>query len=340
MASMLTSDSLSAPEMVGLENTDFPRHEFYVHQALIDELCRPLCDELRGYWKVFDGETVGRLAQYLYLANCDFPGKSRARTTALPGTVSGGPMPTTPGDIRDFSGGASLSDEMFDEDGMGSEDEMSDDDAAGAPVYAPLPRMFSARAAPPHPTVPPKGPVALSRGNSVDFLMYAKLYILSYSQGIDALSNLCISHLSRELGAIPSPPVDPQILENIVALLRYVYCSPRDAAPPKPLQPAWTKLQGLASKQCAPNIDVMAENQEFTELLQGGGALARDILVDTVRRLRSVEANAENKNKATGNALVRASRGRGGREGRGGRGERDSAYRRMLGHYGVNGLYQ
>ena len=274
--------------MVGLENTDFPRHDFYVHQALVDELCRPLCDELCEYWKVFDGETVGRLAQYLYLANCDFPGKPRARTTAFPETVSGG------GSASNTSG----SDKMY---GEGS---------ARIPVQSRLPGMYSTGAAPPRFAVPPKVPATPSRGYRVDFLMYAKLYILSYSQGIDALSNLCISHLSRELSAIPSPTVDPGILEDIVALLRYVYYSPRDVVPPKPLLLAWTKLQGLASKQCAPNIDVMAENQEFTALLEGGGALARDILVDTVRRLRSVEASV--------NVPVRAGKVRGGWVRRGG----------------------
>ena len=50
--------SLLTPLMVGLKNRP-PRHEFYAHQALIDEFCHHLCGELRKYWKVFDGETVG-----------------------------------------------------------------------------------------------------------------------------------------------------------------------------------------------------------------------------------------------------------------------------------------
>jgi len=142
-------------------------------------------------------------------------------------------------------------------------------------------------------------------------LAYAKLYILSYSQGIYALSDLCISRLHCELTEISSPRNDPRILENFVELLRYVYCSPRDAIiPPQPLWPAWAELQDLASQFCALNIDVIIEgNQEFRELLQEGGALAAEVMSKTVRRLGSAEAALVKANKAaatTEAALVRA----------------------------------
>ena len=238
--------------MIGLENTDSPRHEFCVHQVLIDELCHPLCDELRKYWKVFDGETVGRFAQYLYRADCDYLVPAPAGATVAAGVISGGPQhapasPVTIGDVpTNACGGAELS-----------------------PAF---------------------------------LLIYARLYILSYSQGINALSDLCISRLRCKLGCIFSPPVNTRILESVVALLRYAHCCPRDVVPPKPLQPAWAELEGLVSEFCALNIDAMEGNLGFLALLRENGALAVEILAKTVRRQRLAEAVRIKANSAAATA--------------------------------------
>jgi hypothetical protein len=141
-------------------------------------------------------------------------------------------------------------------------------------------------------------------------LTHAKLYILSYSQGIRALSDLCIARLHRELKEISPPPIDQRILENVVELLRYAYCIPRDAATPQPLQPAWTELQNLVSQFCALNIDVMGGGQEFKALLQEGGVLATDMMAKTIRHLMSSETSlikANNAIVAAEAALVKAS---------------------------------
>ena len=79
--------------MAGLGNVDFPMDVLYVHQALLDEQCHPLCDELREYWKVFDFETVRRFALCLYNADYDYPMPVPVETTTPPSDVSNKPEP-------------------------------------------------------------------------------------------------------------------------------------------------------------------------------------------------------------------------------------------------------
>ena len=239
--------------MVVLKNTDSPRHEFYVHQALVNELCHPLCDELQEYWVGFDGETVGRFAQYLYQAGCGHPLPIPAEATTPTSTSSGGSKhaPASPGDI----GGAATND-------LGE---------AMAPAEA----------------------------TQAVLLTYAKLYILSCSQGINALSDLCIFHLRRELSRISSPSADVRVFESVVGLLQYAYCSRRDVFSPEPLQPAWTELKDLVSEFCALNIETMEKHQGYTELIGEGGALAVDVMDKKMRRLKCAEAVPTGDKEAT-----------------------------------------
>jgi hypothetical protein len=122
-------------------------------------------------------------------------------------------------------------------------------------------------------------------------LAHAKLYILSYSQEINALTNLCISRLHRVLKELSQLPIDPLILKNVVELLKYAYCTPRNVATPEPLQSAWAELQNVTSQFCALNIDAMDGSQEFKELMQEGGVLATDMMAKTIRRLMSAESD-------------------------------------------------
>ena len=278
-----------------LENTDSPHHEFHVHQALIDELCHPLCDELHEYWKVFDGETVRRFVQYLYREDCDLMAQIPAGTTTPTGTVSDGPE--LPLAALDFALGL--------DDAIGPVRETQNPVRPLTPLGGlKIPKLHvSSKRAPPVRPMTPTNP----RYEAV-LLAHAKLYILSYSQGIHELSDLCISRLRSELDGIsppPAPPADTQVLENIVKLLRYVYRSPHDdVAAPEPLQPAWAGLQNLVSQFCALNIDLMEGNKEFMELLGEAGPLAADVMAKTVRRLRSAEAALARANRLAEAALV------------------------------------
>ena len=283
-----------------LRNTDSLRREFHVHQALIDELCHPLCDELREYWKVFDGETVGRFAQYLYQADCDLPEPVPVRTMTPIGTSSSGypPSPDSPG--------SEIASSVSDDTGEGPKRRILTSLRPLTPLEAyeipelhdPLERPSQARPEPP-----------TGHDYEAVFLVSAKLYILSYSQGIYALSDMCLGALLNDLMEVSSPRNDKRILENVVELVRYAYCSPH--APPKPLQPAWAELQSLASQFCALNIDVMAGNREFWLLLQEGGSLATDVMAKTVRRLGTAEASLVNAQESANifrAALVKANK--------------------------------
>ena len=142
-------------------------------------------------------------------------------------------------------------------------------------------------------TAPPEW---LKNPSGYDFeavlLAHAKLYILSRSQGVNALSDLCISRLRQALDELSSPAIEPPIPRNAVGLLRYVYCSPRGMATLEALQPAWQQLQDLASQFCALNIDVMVAEPGFRAMLQDTGTLATDVMDKTVRRLVSAESGS------------------------------------------------
>ena len=269
-----------------LRNTDSPRHEYYVHQALVDNLCHPLCDELREYWRVFDGETVGRLAQYLYQVGFSFP-----EPTAVVATAPTAPTSTVSDESNDALSRSDIQDVATDISEVIKEgtSEVSTPVRPLTPLRSlEFPRLRTAQEQLEVPPVQPTTPIG--HNYEAVLLALAKLYILSYSQGIYALSGLCISRLHGKLEEISVPPIDTRILDNVVELLRYVYRSPRAATAPQPLQPAWEDLQNLASQFCALNVDVMEGNQEFKELLRQGGALATDMMAKTVRRLGSAEA--------------------------------------------------
>ena len=303
---MLTNEkSLLTSKLVELKNTDSPHHEFHVHQLLIDELCHPLCDELREYWKMFDGETVGRFAQYLYQADCDLPEPVPVRTMTPPiGTSSSSGYPPSP-----ESPGSEIASSVSDDTGEGPKRRILSHLQPLTPLEAyEIPRLHDPQESPSQTRPePPTG-----HDYEAVFLVSAKLYILSYSQGIYALSDMCLGTLLNDLMEVSSPRNDKRILENVVELVRYAYCSPRDdIVPPKPLQPAWAELQSLASQFCALNIDVMAGNREFWLLLQEGGSLATDVMAKTVRRLGTVEASLVEAQELTNKfrvALVKANK--------------------------------
>ena len=87
--------SLLNPKLTGLETADSPQKVLYVHQALLDEHCRPLCDDLREHWKVFDFETVQRFALSLYNADYSYPMPVPVEVTKPPtSSVSSKPEPS------------------------------------------------------------------------------------------------------------------------------------------------------------------------------------------------------------------------------------------------------
>jgi hypothetical protein len=251
--------------MVEHRNTDSPRQEFFVHHELLEKLCHPLRDEFREYWEVFDGEAVGRFAQYLYQVDYSYsvPIPVSASTSSS-GTSNGHaelvkePAGQTQTPVRPLTPFGSLE----------------------IPKYG----TFSKRAF----LIWPGKPA--SRNYEVVPLAHAKLYILSYGLGINAMSDYCIARLHYELTEISTPPIDQRILGNVVKLLRYAYCTPRGVATPQPLQPAWAELQRLVSQFCALNIGAMDGNREFKALLQESGVLATDMMAKNVRRMLSTES--------------------------------------------------
>jgi hypothetical protein len=239
-----------------LQNTDSSRQEFFVHQELLEELCHPLCDELREYWKVFDSETVGRLAQYLYQADYGYPVPTPVRTTATTTSTLSDEfksllVPVTTGDSNPLSqsslkSGVDATLEVnantlvwgTSNDHAELLKESARQTSTPARSLTPLGSLkipkfdtFSKRVFPEWPKKP------AGHGYEAVLLAHAKLYILSYGLGICAMPDFCIARLHRELTEISPPPIDQRILGNVVKLLRYAYCHPRDVTTAQPLQP-------------------------------------------------------------------------------------------------------
>jgi hypothetical protein len=151
-----------------------------------------------SYARVFDGETVRLFAQYLYQADYSHPVPAPvhyAEPINEPAGHATTPVrPLTP--LRSFE----------------------------------IPKLHTVPKCSSHAW--PEKPAAYD--HEAVLLTHATLYTLSRAQGINTLSDLCISRLRRVPKVVSPGPIDPLILENVVELLRYAYCSPREVAMPEP----------------------------------------------------------------------------------------------------------
>ena len=134
--------------MVGLENADSPQEVLYVHQALLDEQCHPLCDALREFWKVFDFETVQRFALFLYDGDYSYP------TPAPMGVVTPARSGSNKPERLLESGTFSLSPQS------GANSTTSTTPGAGGPAIGGSSTLFDAARAS---TVPENAPVTVAR---------------------------------------------------------------------------------------------------------------------------------------------------------------------------------
>ena len=108
-----------------------------------------------------------------------------------------------------------------------------------------------------------------SPGNLCEILMpHASLYVLGDKWGIDGLLRLSLFKLHRSLVSLE---MNTRVISGLIELIRFAY-SNENTADREPLD----ALRELMCHFFTTNAVVMSKDESFAELLEEGGAFARD----------------------------------------------------------------
>jgi hypothetical protein len=107
-------------------------------------------------------------------------------------------------------------------------------------------------------------------------LSHNSLYVFAEKWGIDSLKALTLFKLHQTLCIFP---LDESNAPNIVELARSGYSGTPD------LESGIDELRALIGQYIAANVEVMLRNTAFTELVEEGGAFARDLIKFMVPRI-------------------------------------------------------
>jgi hypothetical protein len=108
-------------------------------------------------------------------------------------------------------------------------------------------------------------------------LSHNSLYILAEKWGIDSLKALTLFKLHQTLCFFP---LDELKVPRIVELARSAYSGTPD------LENGIDELRALTCQYIAANSEVMSESTAFTDLIEEGGAFARDLFKCMLPRIR------------------------------------------------------
>lgn len=238
--------------------------KFFVHKDILAHQSKPFKDATNGEWKEsterkiqlsdWDAKTVGRLVQFLYTGDYDYPGPSND-VQQRPG-VEEQYFPQSPDEPVPYRTG----------------------------TLTPL-RECIAHAMPERAHRRVTDDTWL---NSVDittldfediFLAHAKVYALAQYKSIAALKALAQERLSRILLKLHPPGSNPHLAKNIVSLATYVYDNTDS------LVNSEEPLRKVISHFVALNFSTLQKNPAAVEMMCSGGDLVKDVLANVCRRL-------------------------------------------------------
>lgn len=265
---------------------------FFVHRDILAAQSEPLRHVVRdrsAEHKVdlheWDGDTVGRLVEFLYIGHYQAPSPTqRSESSAVSEVGTGADTPATsrPGTAQS----------ECTETGR-SECTTTTTSPVGPRPLTPLWQFgleLQDRAGPYMDRESPEvfrlglfDPAICDYGEVL--LAHAKVYSLAQNQEVEALRNLSCKHLLSTLLRIGSVEPGWQVTVDFIALLRYVYShtvlSPGDSEEP---------LQKIVSQFAALNFPALQSRDEMTELIREGGKLASDLMSKVYKRLAHSES--------------------------------------------------
>lgn len=264
---------------------------FFVHRDILAAQSEPLRHIVRdgpAEHKVdlqeWDGDTVGRFVEFLYIGHYQAPSPTqRPESSAVSEVGTGADTPATsrPGTARSDSTETGRSECTTTTSPVGPRPltplwqfGLELQDRAGPYIDREAPEVF--RLGLFDPAVCDYGEVLLA---------HAKVYSLAQNQEVEALRNLSRKYLLSTLLRIGSVEPGWQVTVDFIALLRYVYShtvlSPGDSEEP---------LQKIVSQFAALNFPALQGRDEMTELIREGGKLASDLMNKVYKRLAHSES--------------------------------------------------
>lgn len=219
----------------------------------------------------WDGDTVGRLVEFLYTGSYQYP---------KPVPI-GRPVPAASG------GGSSRLDslEVLQSCDSGDDGPLRLD--PGRPL-TPLDRYLCHALSDDHKT----GTEGLESLESFEpaqydyretLLSHAKVYALAHYKSINPFKTLALKHLTMTLSRINPIQPESHIASNVIDLISYVY-SHTD-----PLITSEEPLRRLSSQFAALNFPALQATAKMTELMGEGGEFVKDLMTKVGRRLISAE---------------------------------------------------
>lgn len=267
----------------------FGEKQFLVHSGILAAQSKPLGSIITSVLadksidrkidlKEWDGDTVGRFVEFLYVGHYDFPDP----TPPLVGPES---IVSDDGAAQQDLNTPETAQSVVSETAQSDKTEtIQPESPVGPRPLTPLsqfdlqPKSDVGEYLRPWPFDP-----ALYDFGEV-LLAHAKVYFLAQDQEVDALRRLAYQHLLLALKDIGSVEPSWQVAVNIVDLLRYSYSHMVSSGSSE------EPLQNLVSQFAALNFPALQGRNEMTLLIKEGGQLASDLMDKVCRRLVNSES--------------------------------------------------
>lgn len=249
----------------------------------------------------WDGDTVGRFVEFLYVGHYQAPGPTRQPSVAAAGAAGteriapdsdthqhGADTPATSYSVWT---GTAQSDT--------TETGLARTPSPGPRPLTPLGKFGLEINSDPNPNMRQEvlemfglrefDPAVCGYGEVL--LAHAKVYSLAQNQEVEALRKLSYKHLLSVLLGIG--PVEPgwRVVVDIISLLRYVYSHT------VPAEGSEEPLQKIVSQFAALNFPALQNRDEMTELIREGGTLASDLMEKVCKRLVHSESILQEESK-------------------------------------------
>lgn len=249
---------------------------FFVHKDILASQSQPFQNATSGAWKEgsdrkiiledWDGDTVGRLVEFLYTGDYQYPD---------PEPVSFGDTPEVPEAGARHKPPASLA----------PLDTSSDSSDPERPL-TPLNRCLRYGLLDGDGGTDPKA-LEYFEPSQHDYkevlLAHAKVYALAHYKSVNHLRSLALKRLLMTLSTLSPVQTSSHIALNIIDLVNYVYAH-TDA-----LASSEEPLRRLVSQFAALNFTALVSKDEMAEFIAEGGDFVKDLMGKVSRRLKVVE---------------------------------------------------
>lgn len=251
---------------------------FFVHKDILASQSQPFQNATSGTWREgaerkimledWDGDTVGRLVEFLYTGDYQYPGPELVSLEYAPVVLMSekGSSHKNPvnGQSRDLSSGTIL-----------------DPDRPLTPLNRCFPHGFSDGGRTDMKGLEWFDPAHYDYGEVL--LSHARVYALAHYKSVNLLRNLALKRLLLALSRISPVQPNSHIALNVIDLVNYVY-SHTDA-----LASSEEPLRRLVSQFAALNVTALYTKDEMAEFTSEGGDFVRDLMEKVCRRLRVAE---------------------------------------------------